>query len=235
MSKHGKKFLNIVKKIDNTVKYTITEACELIKSFKIANFNESVDISVNLGVDPRHADQNIRSSVILPHGVGRNIKVIVFAKGLVVQEAINAGADYVGAEDLALKIEEGFTDFNKVVASPDMMSIVGRLGKILGPRGLMPNPKIGTITVDVVKAVKEIKAGKIEFRADKTGNLHASLGRVTFSLQHLQDNINTFFSAVMRVKPSSLKGLYIKRATLSSTMGPGLQLDISKLSLISKK
>lgn len=226
MSKHGKKFVNVSKKIDPQTKYSLEQACNLVRECKTAKFDESVDIAMNLGVDPRHADQNIRGAVALPHGTGKTVRIAVFAKGAKAKEAEEAGADIVGAEDLAARIEEGFMDFDKVIASPDMMGVVGKLGKVLGPRGLMPNPKVGTVTMEVGKAVREVKAGKIEFKVDKTGTLHAPLGRVSFSPANLQENIKTLFAAVLRAKPASVKGPYVRKVTLSSTMGPGIKLDL---------
>lgn len=227
MSKHGKKFVNVSKKVDSQTKYSLEQACSLVRECKTAKFDESVDIAMNLGVDPRHADQNIRGAVALPHGTGKTVRIAVFAKGPKAKEAEEAGADVVGAEDLAARIEEGFMDFDKVIASPDMMGVVGKLGKVLGPRGLMPNPKVGTVTMDVAKAVREVKAGKIEFKVDKTGTLHAPLGRVSFSAGNLQENIKTLMAAVLRAKPASVKGQYVRKVTLSSTMGPGIKLDLA--------
>lgn len=229
MAKHGKKFVNVSKKIDPQTKYSLEHACNLIKECKIAKFDESVDIAMNLGVDPRHADQNIRGAVALPHGTGKTVRIAVFAKGPKAKEAEEAGADIVGAEDLAARIEEGFMAFDKVIASPDMMGVVGKLGKVLGPRGLMPNPKVGTVTMDIAKAVREVKAGKIEFKVDKTGTLHAPLGRVSFSAANLKENVKTLIDAVLRAKPASVKGQYVRKMTLSSTMGPGIKLDLGGL------
>ncbi len=229
MSKHGKKFVNASKKVDPQTRYGLEQACNLLRECKIAKFDESVDIAMNLGVDPRQADQNIRGAVALPHGTGKTLRIAVFAKGPKAKEAEEAGADIVGAEDLAAKVEGGFMDFDKVIASPDMMGVVGKLGKVLGPRGLMPNPKVGTVTMDIAKAVKEVKAGKIEFKVDKTGTLHAPLGRVSFSAANLRDNVKTLIDAVMRAKPASVKGQYVRKITLSSTMGPGIKLDLGGL------
>ncbi|MBL4818420.1 MAG: 50S ribosomal protein L1 [Deltaproteobacteria bacterium] len=229
MSKRGKKYQAVAEKIDSQKRYSLAEACNLVKSSKIAKFDESVDVAFNLGVDPKHADQNVRGAVALPHGTGKTVRVAVFAKGPKADEATEAGADIVGAADLAEKIEKGFMDFDKVIASPDMMMVVGKLGKVLGPRGLMPNPKIGTVTMEIGKAVKEVKAGKIDFKVDKTGNLHAPVGRVSFSSEQLQDNLKAVVGAVLRAKPSSLKGLYVRKVNISSTMGPGLKLDLSEV------
>lgn len=227
MSKHGKKYLNVSKKVDSQTRYSLEQACQLVKECKTAKFDESVDIAMNLGVDPRQAEQNIRGAVALPHGTGKTVRIAVFAKGPKAKEAEEAGADVVGAEDLAARVEEGFMDFDKVIASPDMMGVVGKLGKVLGPRGLMPNPKIGTVTMDIAKAVREVKAGKIEFKVDKTGTLHAPLGRVSFSAANLQENVQTLINAVLRAKPSTVKGQYVRKMTLSSTMGPGVKLDLA--------
>ncbi|MBH1988555.1 MAG: 50S ribosomal protein L1 [Myxococcaceae bacterium] len=232
MAKHGKKYRNVSKKVDPQTRYGLEQACGLVKECKTAKFDESVDIAMNLGVDPRHADQNIRGAVILPHGTGKTVRVAVFAKGSKAKEAEEAGADVVGAEDLAARVESGFMDFDKVVASPDMMGVVGKLGKVLGPRGLMPNPKVGTVTLDVAKAVKEVKSGKIEFKVDKTGTLHAPLGRISFSASHLKDNMKSLLGAVLRAKPASLKGQYVRKVTLSSTMGPGVKVDLTEVMAI---
>src|SRR3989338_5447560 len=220
MAKHGKKFVSVSQKVDPQTRYNLEQACNLVKECKIAKFDESVDIAMNLGVDPRQAEQNIRGAVALPHGTGKTLRIAVFAKGAKAKEAEEAGADIVGAEDLAARVEEGFMDFDKVIASPDMMGVVGKLGKVLGPRCLMPNPKVGTVTMDVAKAVREVKAGKIEFKVDKTGTLHAPLGRVSFSAANLKENVKTLIDAVLRAKPSSVKGQYVRKVTLSSTMGP---------------
>lgn len=225
MSKHGKKYREAAKKVDANKRYSLAEAVGLVKATKIAKFDESVDVAVLLGVDPRQADQNIRGAVSLPHGTGKTIRVAVFAKGAKAKEAEEAGADVVGAEDLAVRIEGGFMAFDRVVAAPDMMAVVGKLGKVLGPRGLMPNPKVGTVTPDVAKAVRDLKGGKIEFKVDKTGTIHAPVGRASFSAEKLQENLKTLFDAVIRMKPSSAKGQYVRKVTLSTTMGPGIKLD----------
>ncbi len=229
MAKHGKKYREAAKKVDAKVRYGIDDACRLVKETKTAKFNESVDVAINLGVDPRQADQNIRGAVVLPHGTGKTVRVAVFAKGSKAKEAEEAGADIVGAEELAERIEKGFLDFDKVIASPDMMSIVGKLGKVLGPRGLMPNPKVGTVTVDVAKAVRDVKGGKIEFKVDKTGTVHAAVGRISFSTENLQENLKAFLYAIAKARPASVKGQYIKKAVLSSTMGPGLKMDVNQV------
>jgi len=212
-------------KIDRTKRYTLEEAIKLVKEVAYANFDESVDIAVRLGVDPRHSDQMVRGAVVLPHGIGKKIRVLVFAKGEKEKEAIEAGADYVGAEEYIEKIKQGWLEFDRVIAIPQMMSQVGKLGKILGPRGLMPNPKMGTVTMDVATAVKEAKAGKIEYKVDKAGIIHAPVGRVSFDEQKLKENILTLMEDIIRRKPPSAKGTYIKSIAISSTMGPGIKID----------
>lgn len=228
MSKHGKKYTAAAKKVDALKRYSLDEAVKIVKSTKTAKFDESVDVAINLGVDPRHADQLVRGTVVLPHGTGKTLRVAVFAKGAKASEAEAAGADVVGAEDLAAKVEAGFMDFDKVIASPDMMAVVGKLGKVLGPRGLMPNPKLGTVTVDVATAVKDVKGGKIEFKVDKQGILHASFGRASFSEDNLRGNLRVLLDAVLKAKPNALKGQYVRKITLSTTMGPGVKLDLGQ-------
>lgn len=225
MAKHGKKYRAVAEKVDRTKRYTLEEAVQLVRELKVAKFDESVDVAVNLGVDPRHADQMVRGAVVLPHGTGKTVRVAVFAKGDKAKEAEEAGADIVGAEDLAAKIEQGFLDFDKTIATPDMMGVVGRLGKILGPRGLMPNPRVGTVTMDVAKAVKELKAGKIEFRVDKAGIVHASIGKTSMSPEQLRDNLVELLSTILRLKPATSKGTYLKGVSLATTMGPSIRLD----------
>jgi len=225
MAKHGKKYRAVAAKVDSTKRYGIDEACALVRELKVARFDESVDVAINLGVDPRHADQMVRGAVVLPHGTGKTVKVAVFAKGDKAKEAEAAGADIVGAEDLAKRIEEGFLDFDKAIATPDMMGVVGRLGKILGPRGLMPNPKVGTVTMDVARAVNETKAGKIEFRVEKAGIIHAPIGKTSMAPEQIAANLNELIATVMRLKPSTAKGVYLKGVALSTTMGPGIKLD----------
>lgn len=221
----GKKYREAAKKVNSNLRYTLADATKLVKETKVAKFDESVDVAVLLGVDPRQADQNIRGAVTLPNGTGKTVRVAVFAKGAKAKEAEEAGADVVGAEDLAAKVEAGFLDFDKVVAAPDMMAVVGRLGKVLGPRGLMPNPKTGTVTTDVAKAVTDIKGGKIEFRVDKNSNLHFLIGKASFSAEALADNYAAAIDEIMRSKPSSSKGRFIRKAVVSTTMGPGVPLD----------
>jgi large subunit ribosomal protein L1 len=226
MPNRGKKYAEARKLIDRTKRYDLPEALSLVKKIHPATFDETVEMAVRLGVDPRHADQMVRGSVVMPHGVGKVPRVVVFAKGEKAKEALEAGADYVGAEDLVAKIQqEGWLDFDRAVATPDMMSLVGRLGKILGPRGLMPNPKSGTVTFDVGRVVREIKAGKVEFRVDKAGIIHAPIGRVSFPEEALIENGRALIDALIRMKPAASKGQYIKGIAVSSTMGPGIKVD----------
>jgi large subunit ribosomal protein L1 len=230
MGKRGKKYRKVRELVDPNKKYTLEEAIQKVLATHFAKFDESVDLAINLGVDPRKADQNIRGSVVLPHGTGRTAKVLVFAKGEKVKEAEEAGADYVGGEELAEKIQkEGWLDFDKVVATPDMMGVVGKLGRILGPRGLMPNAKTGTVTFDVAKAVKDIKGGKVDFRVDRAGVLHLPIGRVSFGPEKVKEIFAAVAETVLRMKPASAKGTYVKGAALSTTMGPGVKLDPSEL------
>ncbi|HAA90672.1 MAG: 50S ribosomal protein L1 [Thermoanaerobacterales bacterium 50_218] len=229
MPKRGKKYLNALEKIDRTTLYEPREALRLVKEIAPANFNETVEVAVRLGIDPRHADQQVRGAVVLPHGTGKTRKVLVFAKGDKAREAEEAGADYVGAEELIEKIQGGWLDFEVAVATPDMMSMVGRLGRILGPRGLMPNPKTGTVTFDIARAVKEIKSGKIEYRADKTGIVHAPIGKVSFPLEHLLENFTTLMEAIIKARPAATRGQYLKSVTVSSTMGPGIKINPQKV------
>jgi large subunit ribosomal protein L1 len=211
--------------VDRSKKFTLEEACALVKKAASAKFNETVDLAVRLGVNPRHADQMVRGAVVLPHGTGQSLRVLVFAKGDKAKEAEAAGADMVGADDLVAKVQEGFMDFDRVIATPDMMGMVGKLGRILGPRGLMPNPKVGTVTFDVKTAVGEAKAGKVEYRVEKAGIVHARIGKVNFTEQALTVNANALITALVRAKPSTAKGTYLKSITLSSTMGPGVSID----------
>jgi large subunit ribosomal protein L1 len=223
--KRGKKYREAASKVDSTKAYLLEESLQLLRQLPTVKFDETVECAVRLGVDPRHADQMVRSTVVLPQGTGKKIRVLVFAKGEHEVEAREAGADYVGAEDLVEKIQGGWLDFDVAIATPDMMKIVGRLGKILGARGLMPNPKSGTVTFGVAGAVKDSKAGKIEFRVDKAGNLHVPVGKRSFTDAQLKENIVTFIDAVLRAKPSSSKGTYVKSVTISSTMSPGIKID----------
>jgi large subunit ribosomal protein L1 len=224
MPAQGKKFRAAVARVDRSREYALPEAVGLVKSSAFAKFNETVDVAVRLGVDPRHADQVVRGTVVLPHGTGTTVRVLVITQGDRVKEAEAAGADFVGIEYIQ-KLRDGWLDCDVIVATPDVMGQLGTLGRVLGPRGLMPNPKAGTVTMDVAKAVREIKAGKIEFRVDKTGNVHAPVGKVSFSEAQLADNVQAFMETIVRAKPSAAKGTYIRSATISSTMGPGVRLD----------
>ncbi len=225
MGKRGKKYIEAKKKVDRNKKYGLEDAIRLVTETGQARFDETVDIAIRLGVDPKKADQMVRGSVVLPHGTGKTSRVLVFAKGEKAKEAEDAGADYVGAEDLSERIEGGWLDFDKAVATPDMMGQVGKLGKILGPRGLMPNPKVGTVTFEVGRAVKEIKGGKVEFRVEKAGIVHAPLGKVSFGIEKLAENARSLLEVVMRAKPSTSKGVYLRGIALSTTMGPGIKVD----------
>jgi len=230
MAKRGKKYLEALKKVDRTKRYSFDEGVKLALDCAYANFDETLDIAVRLGVDPRKADQMVRGTVVLPHGVGKKVTVLVFAKGEKEKEALEAGADYVGAEDLVEKIQkEGWLEFDKAIATPDMMSLVGKLGRILGPRGLMPNAKSGTVTFDVAKAVKELKSGRIEFRVEKAGIVHAPMGKVSFGPDKLLDNIAVFMDTLIKAKPASSKGTYLKSIAISTTMGPGIKIDPSSV------
>jgi large subunit ribosomal protein L1 len=228
----GKKLKAAAALIDRNKRYTVDEAVDLLKKVvdtRKVRFDETVNIAINLGVDPKHADQMVRGAVVLPNGTGRSSRVAVFAKGDKANEAQTAGADVVGAEDLQKKIEEGFLDFDTLIATPDMMGLVGKLGKLLGPRGLMPNPKVGTVTTDVAKAVREAKAGKVEFRAEKAGIVHAPVGKASFSPEKLKENVNTLLEVILKAKPSTSKGVYLKGAGISTSMGPGIKLDLSSI------
>lgn len=227
----GKKYNAAFEKVDRNRAYPIEEAMDLIKSCAWAGFDETVELAMNLGVDPRKADQMVRGTVSLPHGTGKVARVVVFAKAEKEQEALDAGADVVGAEDLMERIQKGWLEFDSAIATPDLMGIVGRLGKILGPRGLMPNPKLGTVTFDVGKAVKEIKAGKVEYRVEKAGIIHVPVGKLSFDTKQLLENAGTVINAVLKAKPSAAKGRYLKKVSLSSTMGPGIRLDSNQLSI----
>jgi large subunit ribosomal protein L1 len=224
MATRGKKFRAAVGKVDRTREYPIPDAVALVKDSSFAKFDETVDVAVNLGVDPRHADQVVRGTVVLPHGTGKSVRVLVITQGDRVREAEAAGADFVGVEYIQ-KIKDGWLECDVIVATPDVMGQLGALGRVLGPRGLMPNPKAGTVTMDVTRAVREIKAGKIEFRVDKGGNVHAPVGKVSFSRDQLAANVQAFMDTIARVKPAAAKGTYIRSATVSSTMGPGVRLE----------
>ncbi len=231
MPKPGKKYVDALKQVDRSKLYDPKEALELVKNLSTAKFDETVEAVIRLGVDPRHADQQVRGAVVLPHGTGKTRKVVVFAKGDKAKEAEEAGADFVGAEDMVEKIQkESWLDFDVAIATPDMMGQVGRLGRLLGPRGLMPNPKTGTVTFDVAEAVKEVKAGKIEYRVDKAGIIHVPIGKVSFDVEKLTENFRVLIEQLIRVKPQSSKGQYIKSITVSSTMGPGIKVNSAKVS-----
>ncbi|MDP9468655.1 MAG: 50S ribosomal protein L1 [Chloroflexota bacterium] len=223
---HGKKYIDAAKKVDAERRYTIGEACELLPQVSPSKFDATVELHLRLGIDPRHADQLVRGTVVLPHGTGRTTRVIVFAQGEKAQDALRAGADQVGGDDLVKKIDDGWFDFDVAIATPDMMGTVGRLGKKLGPRGLMPNPKAGTVTFDIERAVSEIKSGRIEFKVDRAGIVHVAVGRVSFTPEQLSANIATLVDAVQRAKPSGAKGTYMRTLTVAPTMGPGLRVDI---------
>jgi len=231
MSRKGKRLSGAYAGIDREKDYVLADALKIVKDAAAkTKFDETVEVAINLGVDPRHADQMVRGTVSLPHGTGKSVKVAVFAKDTKAKEAEEAGADLVGAEDLAEKIQGGEINFERCIATPDMMAVVGRLGKVLGPKGLMPNPKLGTVTPDVADAVKAAKAGQIEFRAEKQGIIHAGVGKTSFSEEMLAENVHTFVSAIAKAKPTGAKGTYMKKVSLSSTMGPGLKLDVGALS-----
>jgi large subunit ribosomal protein L1 len=227
MAKKGKKYLEAAKLVDRTQAYPIQEAVELAKKTSVVNFDATVEVAFRLGVDPKKADQQIRGAVVLPNGTGKTQRVLVFAKGEKLKEAEAAGADFVGDSEYITKIQQGWFDFDVIVATPDMMGEVGKLGRVLGPKGLMPNPKTGTVTFDVTKAVNEIKAGKVEYRVDKSGNIHVPIGKVSFEDQKLIENFGTIFETMMKVKPAAAKGTYMKNVTVSTTMGPGVKVDPS--------
>ena len=225
MFKRGKGFLEAKQKIESGKRYTLKEAVNLIVATSRTKFDETVDAAIRLGVNPAHADQMVRGSVVLPHGLGKSVKVLVFAKGEKEKEAIDAGADVVGTDDIIEKIKNGWLEFDRVVATPDMMGSVGKLGKILGPRGLMPNPKVGTVTFDVAKAVNELKAGKVEFRVEKAGIVHSPVGKVSFGAEKLLENVSALIETIIKLKPASSKGTYLKSISISTTMGPGIKVD----------
>lgn len=225
MATLGKKYKEARSKIDREKRYDMGEALDLLPRVSYAKFDETVEVAFRLGVDPRHADQMVRGSVALPNGLGKTVKIIVFAKGEKEKEAQEAGADFVGAEDLIDKIQKGWTDFDKAIATPDMMGAVSKLGKILGPRGLMPNPKVGTVTFDIARTVQEMKAGRVEFRVDKAGNLHIPVGKISFGKEKIIENINSLVEAIIRLKPASSKGTYVKGIAISTTMSPGIKVD----------
>ena len=228
--KRGKRYQEAAKNIDRSVQYDVAEAISLAKKSAVAKFDETIEVHIRTGCDGRHAEQQIRGAVVLPHGTGKTVRVLVFAKGTKLDEAQAAGADYVGGEELIPKIQnEGWLDFDVVVATPDMMGVVGRLGRVLGPKGLMPNPKAGTVTMDVTKAVNDIKAGKIEYRLDKANIIHVPIGKASFTEEQLADNFQSLIAAIMKAKPATLKGAYLKSVTLTSTMGPGVKINVTKL------
>ena len=225
MFKRGKNFIEAKKKVEPGKRYTLKEAVEIVVNTGSAKFDETVDAAIRLGVNPQHADQMVRGSVVLPNGLGKSVKVLVFAKGEKEKEALDAGADIVGSDDIIEKIKGGWLEFDRVIATPDVMGNVGKLGKILGPRGLMPNPKVGTVTFDVAKAVQELKAGKVEFRVEKAGIVHSPVGKVSFGVDKLIENISALLEVIMKLKPASSKGTYLKSISLSTTMGPGVKVD----------
>ena len=227
---HSKRYNSNFEKINREKEYSLEAAAELLVNLSHPKFDESVEIAINLGVDPKHADQIVRGTVALPNGIGKDIKVLVFARDDLAEEARNSGADFVGADDMVEKVKGGWTDIDVVVAAPDMMAEVGKLGKILGPRGLMPNPKIGTVTKDIAKAVTEVKAGKIEFRVEKNGIIHNIIGKVSFSKEKIVENAKVFVNAILKARPQATKGVYMKKVTMASTMGPGIKLDKSSIS-----
>jgi len=234
MSKHGKSYVESKKKVDRNRHYDPSEAFELLKEIATASFDETVELSVKLGVNPKHADQQVRGAVVLPNGTGKELKVIVFAKGDKMKEAEDAGANIVGGEDLAEKVQGGWLDFDVAVATPDMMSVVGKLGRVLGPRGLMPNPKTGTVTFDVSRAIAEIKAGKVEYRTDKAGNIHAPLGKASFSAEKLLENFYAVIEILIKARPSAVKGQYLRNITISATMSPGIKVNSQKAAALGK-
>ena len=225
MATHGKKYIAARSKIDPAKRYTFQEAVQLAAGTSFVKFDQTLDIAVRLGVDPRHADQMVRGTVVLPNGLGKTVKVLVFAKGEKVKEALDAGADYAGGDEIIEQIREGWLEFDKTVATPDMMGSVGKIGKVLGPRGLMPNAKLGTVTFDLARVIREIKAGKVDFRVEKTGIVHAPMGKVSFGEEKLLENISAFIDTLIRIKPSAAKGTYMKGIAISTTMGPGIQVD----------
>jgi len=224
-----KRMKQAIESVDRDRSYGLRDAVELLKNAPLLKFDESVDVAVNLGVDPKHADQMVRGGIVLPHGTGKSVRILVFAKGDKEKEAQAAGADHVGADDLAKRIQEGWLEFDRVIATPDMMGVVGRLGRVLGPRGLMPNPKLGTVTMDVARAVAEQKSGKVEYRVEKAGIVHVSVGRKSFSVDQLVDNATALIDALVRAKPASAKGAYLKKISISTTMGPGVRVDPSSV------
>jgi large subunit ribosomal protein L1 len=234
MNRRGKKYEEAKKRVDRNRRYDLEAGIQILKETARAKFDESVDMAIRLGVNPKHSDQMVRGTVALPHGLGKSVRVLVFAKGEKEKEARDAGADFVGADDLLEKITGGWTDFDKAIATPDMMGTVGKLGKILGPRGLMPNPKVGTVTFDVGRAVKELKAGRVEFKVEKTGIVHTTVGKASFDPQQLKENVLALMEVIIRAKPASSKGTYLKTVAISTTMGPGIKLDPNDLRVVAK-
>jgi len=234
MAHVAKKYKEAAALIDPNKRYTVDEAAVLVGKTAKKKFDETVDVAIRLGVDPKHADQMVRGAVVLPHGIGKVVRVAVFAKGDKAREAQEAGADVVGAEDLAAKVQEGWLDFDKAIATPDMMGVVGRLGKVLGPRGLMPNPKVGTVTADVARAIRETKAGKVEFRVEKAGIVHAPIGKASFAAEKIRDNLNAVIDVIFRAKPAAAKGTYLRSVSVSTTMGPGIKLDTAAIAAAHK-
>ena len=231
----GKKYAAALALVDREREHTVEDAMEIVRKAASVRFDETVEMAIRLGVDPKHSDQMVRGAIVLPHGVGKSVRVLVFAKGEKEREAREAGADYVGAEEFIEKIQGGWMDFDSTIATPDLMGQVGRLGKILGPRGLMPNPKVGTVTFDVARAVREVKAGKVEFRVDKAGNVHVRVGKKSFPAEHLTGNALALLEAIMRAKPAAAKGQYLRSITVSSTMGPGIRVDAQRVANLFKK
>lgn len=229
MPTHGKRYLASRSKVNREAKYSLDEALNLLNEAAFAKFDETVEVAMRLGVDPKYPDQQVRGSVVLPHGTGKSVRVVVFAKGEKEKEALEAGADVAGSDELVAKVQGGWLEFDKAVATPDMMGAVGKIGKILGPRGLMPNPKVGTVTFDVGKAVRDLKGGKVEFRVDKTGTLHSGIGRISFGKEKIRENFLSFFDAILKAKPAAAKGNYVRTVALSTTMGPGIKLNASML------
>ncbi len=232
MAERGKQYREVKQRLGPSRPCGLREALELVKTAHFAKFDETVDLALRLGVDPKQSDQVVRGAVVLPHGLGKAVRVLVFARGEKEKEARDAGADYVGAEDMVQKIQEGWLEFDKAIATPDIMAVVGRIGKILGPRGLMPNPKVGTVTFDVTRAVRETKAGKVEFRVDKAGNVHAPFGKVSFGTDRLVENVQAILEAIVRAKPASAKGTYLRNIAISTTMGPGIKVDPGQVAVM---
>tara|TARA_B110000196_G_scaffold305542_1_gene303259 strand:+ start:221 stop:910 length:690 start_codon:yes stop_codon:yes gene_type:complete len=228
--KHGKRYNESLKKVDKNLTYSLGDAVEILKNTSAPKFDETIDVSINLGVDPRHADQLVRGTISMPNGTGKNVSILVLAKGEMVEAALKAGADFAGSDEYLEKIKSGWTDIDSIVATPEMMPELGKLGRVLGPRGLMPNPKTGTVTKDVEKAVKEIKAGKIEYKVEKNGIIHVGVGKMSFDNEKIIENVAVFINAVKKARPASVKGIYMKKVTISSVMGPGIKVDYDKLS-----